>query len=326
MTNQGAEAVGGCPKTAQFGQDRFSQGFDGGEDLVADDVFDLVPDFFRRIEFGAVGRQGDAVDFAQFDPLGFLWRGLVESGSVPEDDVVSCGTGAHDLAQVFPDVLCVECGEVGEDRPAFDHVDRAAEVVPIVFLLKGFDHAVSAQAPAAAHDGVQAKARLIHNPDAYRFSGREVQFSELVFPAFGFEFGDGSGGLAAVAGAGRFQAPFALSQPVVSSCLAELDPVFFDQPLAKLNGGAPGAEAEVFLDLGLDGFAQGGFPSGRVSALDQRVEATSNEFFKPYLDGGSGAAHGFGHHDQGVAASHGHARCKEAFALTRVVGGGQELL
>ena len=96
------------------------------------------------------------------------------------------------------------------------------------------------------------------------------------------------------------------------------------KPAPHFAGGAPGAGAQVGLQLLLHLRAERGGPAGWRSAPQQRVHAAGFKRVEPRLNAGAGAVDGLGHHGQGMLAGHRHPGDDEPLLLAGIGSGLKE--
>jgi hypothetical protein len=98
------------------------------------------------------------------------------------------------------------------------------------------------------------------------------------------------------------------------------------EPALHLASTAPGALAQMFVDLGADFLGDAGFPSRRLFALQHGVNASLIELVEPLLHYGARPPYGLRHPLQGVEASAGHLEHTELLFVSGVLGATEWLI
>jgi hypothetical protein len=162
-TEEGEDREGIVPVASQEGKDEAGQFGDGGEDAVADIIFDDVPELLAGVEFWRVGREVDDAHAIREPGVAVL---EVEAGMIADHDMDGLRVaGGDQIPEVNAIPTLIDIGNMAEVGRAAKDVERSVEVVPLIFDLPGHDRTPASQSPKSSHFGMQAEAGLVYHPE-----------------------------------------------------------------------------------------------------------------------------------------------------------------
>lgn len=114
------------------------------EEFVTESVFDDVPEFFHRVEFRTVGRQGNETDVWRYIGGGIA---LMEAGPVPDDHMGGIGITHGNMLKEDIAALQVYCRGVEELTPSSGNLQGPVDIPPLKARLHLHHNSLSFETP-----------------------------------------------------------------------------------------------------------------------------------------------------------------------------------